>query len=78
MIIFTLNSVIDVLEENVLTLKLSKGFVLEEVVDHEVIIEKIKSRLPDESREEMRRHIKGVHEELEAAHTHLKSKTKNK
>ena len=77
-IIFTLNSVIDVLEENVLTLKLSKGFVLEEVVDHEVIIEKIKSRLPDESREEMRRHIKGVHEELEAAHTHLKSKTKNK
>jgi GntR family transcriptional regulator, transcriptional repressor for pyruvate dehydrogenase complex len=77
-IIFTLNSVIDVLEENVLTLKLTKAFVLGEVVDHEVIIEKIKSRLPDESREEMRRHIKGVHEELEAAHTHLKSKTENK
>ena len=77
-IIFTLNSVIDVLEENVLTLKLAKGFVLGEVVDHEVILEKIKSRLPDESRDEMRKHIQGIHEELEAANAHLKSKTKNK
>jgi len=65
-IIFSLNSVIDVLEENVLTLKLSENFVLNEIRAHEVIIEKIELRQIDECREIMRRHIREVHERLES------------
>jgi DNA-binding FadR family transcriptional regulator len=70
-IIFTLNSVIDVLEENVLKIKLGKDFVYDEIVAHEAIIEKISLREPEESRDEMHRHIKKVHEKLENAHRSL-------
>ena len=70
-IIFTLNSVIDVLEENVLKIKLGKDFVYDEIIAHEAIIEKISLREPEKSRNEMHRHIKKVHEKLENAHRSL-------
>lgn len=70
-IIFTLNSVIDVLEENVLKIKLDKSFVGDEIVAHESIIEKISLREPKKSRDEMQKHIKKIHEKLENAHNSL-------
>jgi len=73
-IMFTLNSVIDVLEENVLNIKLDPDFVCDEVHAHQAIYEKIIARRPAESREEMHRHIKKVHEKLEAMHDALGGK----
>ena len=73
-IMFTLNSVIDVLEENVLNIKLDHDFVCDEVHAHQAIYEKINLRKPDESRKEMHRHIKSVHEKLEAMHNTLDGK----
>ena len=70
-IIFTLNSVIDVLEENVLTINLDKDFVLREIEAHAAIIEQIEKRNLENSREEMRKHINEVHQKLEAAHKSL-------
>ena len=73
-IIFTLNSVLDVLEENILKIKLDREFVHNEIIEHEAIIEKIKKRNPEESRREMHRHIRRVHEKLESAHAALVGK----
>lgn len=73
-IIFSLNSVIDVLEENVLTLKLDETFVANEILAHEVIIEKLHAREFEACREIMRRHIREVHERLEADHQRLEAK----
>jgi len=67
-IIFTLNSVLDVLEENVFKIKLDREFVQHEIIEHEAIIEKIKMQNPEESRLEMQEHIRHVHEKLETAH----------
>jgi len=73
-IIFTLNSVLDVLEENVLKIKLDKEFVRNEIVEHEVIIAKIRLQNPRESRREMRKHIQRVHEKLESIHAEMQAK----
>lgn len=70
-IIFTLNSVIDVLEENVLNINLGEEFVLNEIEEHEIIIEKIKQRQIKASRDQMRRHIQKVQEKLETAYASL-------
>lgn len=70
-IIFSLNSVIDVLEENILTLKVDETFVANEILAHERIIEKIESREFKACREIMRQHIREVHERLEADHQDL-------
>ena len=67
-IIFTINSVIDVLEENVLTIKLERDFIHRQIMEHEVILKKIKGRKGDEACEEMREHIGIVHEKLEDLH----------
>ena len=72
-IIFTLNSVIDVLEENVLNIKLDRDFVYDEIVAHEAIVKKITLRNPEESRGEMHKHIKKVHEKLETAYQSIMS-----
>ena len=73
-IIFTLNSVLDVLEENVLKIKLDREFVHNEIIEHAAIIEKIKVRNPEASRQEMHKHIQRVHEKLETAHAALVAK----
>jgi len=73
-IIFSLNSVIDVLEENVLTLTLDKNFVLKEIEAHKRIIREIENRDTEKSREEMRKHISEVHKMLEDLHQSLASK----
>jgi len=65
-IIFTINSVMDVLEENVLRINVEKGFIQRQVLEHERILEKIRDRKADEAYEEMREHIGIVHEKLEA------------
>jgi GntR family transcriptional repressor for pyruvate dehydrogenase complex len=75
-IIFSLNSVLDVLEENVFKVKLDREFVHKEIIEHEVIIEKIKKRNPEESRREMHKHIRCVHEKLETAHDILVEKNR--
>ena len=67
-IIFTLNSVIDVLEENVLKIKLGREFINRQIVEHKIILEKIRRRKGDEACEEMREHVAIVHEKLEAMH----------
>lgn len=73
-VIFTLNSVIDVLEENVLRIKMDKTFVRDEIRAHERIVEKIQTRSPEGSRREMHTHITLVHEKLEAAYDNLNHK----
>ena len=72
-IIFTLNSVIDVLEENVLKIKLARKFIHREIEEHKVILDKIKKRKEKEACTEMRKHIASVHKKLESIH---KSKSK--
>ena len=72
-IIFTLNSVIDVLEENVLKIKLARKFIHREIEEHKVILDKIKKRKEKEAGTEMRKHIASVHKKLESIH---KSKSK--
>lgn len=72
-IMFTLNSVIDVLEENVIKIALDQEFVRNEIVAHELILERIRARREDEAREEMRGHIRVVHEKLEVMYQSLKA-----
>lgn len=74
-IIFTLNSVIDVLEENVLKIKLTRKFIHRELEEHKIILEMIKRRKEKEACTEMRKHIASVHKKLESIH---KSKSKQK
>ncbi|MCG2778716.1 MAG: FCD domain-containing protein [Desulfobacterales bacterium] len=64
-VIFALNSVIDVLEENVLKTELDRDFIRDEIIAHETIIEKIRSREREQAHDEMREHIKVVHQKLE-------------
>ena len=64
-VIFALNSVIDVLEENVLQTKLDRDFISDEIIAHETIIEKIRSREREQAHDKMRKHIKIVHKKLE-------------
>jgi DNA-binding FadR family transcriptional regulator len=64
-IIFTHNSVIDVLEENILKFSLDKNFIQDEILAHSVILEKIRARKEDEAREEMRQHIRIAHDKPE-------------
>jgi GntR family transcriptional repressor for pyruvate dehydrogenase complex len=64
-IVFTLNSVIDVLEKNVFKFSLDRKFIQDEILAHRVILEKISARKEDKAREEMRQHIRIVHEKLE-------------
>ena len=67
-IIFTLNSVIDVLEENVLNIKLDKEFVEKELEEHIVLLGMIERREADQACKEMRKHITKIHEKLEELH----------
>ena len=55
-------------------IKLDRDFVYDEVVAHEAIIEKIRVRNPGESRDEMHKHIKKVHEKLETAYNSIMGK----
>ncbi len=64
-VIFALNSVIDVLEENVLKTELDRDFIRDEIIAHETILEKIRSREREQAHDEMRKHIKLVHQKLE-------------
>lgn len=64
-VIFALNSVIDVLEENVLKTELDRDFIRDEIIAHETILEKIRSREREQAHDEMRKHIKRVHKKLE-------------
>ena len=72
--VFTLNSVLDVLEENVLKIKLNREFVHSEIIEHEAIFEKIKLHKPEVSGREMHKHIRCVHEKVETAHAALVEK----
>jgi len=64
-VIFALNSVIDVLEENVLRTELDRDFVRDTITSHEMILEKIRARERGEAHDEMREHIKTVHKTVE-------------
>ena len=64
-VIFALNSVIDVLEENVLKTELDRDFIRDEIIAHETILDKIRSREREQAHDEMRKHIKIVHKKLE-------------
>ena len=64
-VIFALNSVIDVLEENVLKTELDIDFVRNEVISHKVILDNIRERKRGDAHDEMRKHIKIVHQRLE-------------
>ena len=66
---FTLNSVIDVLEENILKIKLDPGFVRQEIVSHSNILEAIRARNGEEARDLMHEHVETVHKGLAAAST---------
>lgn len=67
-VIFALNSLIDVLEENVLRTELDRDFVRYTITSHEMILEKIKARERGEAHHEIRKHIEMVHEKLESIH----------
>ena len=67
-IIFTLNSVLDVLKENILRFRLDTEFIRNEINDHEIILEKIRRRRKDEAYNEMHKHIGIVHKKLEEMH----------
>ena len=64
-VIFALNSVIDVLEENVLKTNLDGDFIRNEIIGHRMILERIRARKREEAHDEMREHIKIVHQKLE-------------
>jgi len=64
-VIFALNSVIDVLEENVLKTELDRDFIRNEIISHEIILKNIKKRERETAHDEMRKHIKIVHQKLE-------------
>jgi DNA-binding FadR family transcriptional regulator len=57
--------VIDVLEENVLKTELDRDFISDEIIAHETILNKIRSREREQAHDEMRKHIKLVHKKLE-------------
>lgn len=67
-VIFALNSVIDVLEENVLKTGLDSDFIRDTITSHEMILEKTRARERGEAHNEMRKHIEMVHEKLESIH----------
>jgi len=71
-VIFALNSVIDVLEENVLKTELDRDFIHNEIVAHRIILEKIRARKREEAHDEMREHIKIVHQKLEEIYSYSK------
>jgi DNA-binding FadR family transcriptional regulator len=54
-----------VLEENILKFSLDRDFIQDEILAHRIVLEKIRARKGDEAREEMRQHIRIVHEKLE-------------
>ena len=64
-VIFALNSVIDVLEENVLKTELDRDFIRNEIISHEITLEKLRARERGAAHDEMRDHIKMVHQKLE-------------
>ena len=64
-VIFALNSVIDVLEQNVLKTELDRDFIHNEIISHEIILKNIKTREREIAHDEMRKHIKIVHQKLE-------------
>ena len=67
-IIFALNSVIDVLKENVLKTELDEDFIRNEIISHKKILQEIKARKKDEAYAEMSMHINTVHQKLEEVH----------
>lgn len=68
-IIFALNAVIDVLEENVVTLQLSRDFIHQEIAEHGVLLEKVRARDTEGVRMEMQKHIQEVHDALHRQRT---------
>jgi len=63
-IIFALNAVFDVLEENVSELKLPENMIRDEIIEHEILMEKMRARDTDQIRVEMQQHIQKIHKEL--------------
>jgi len=63
-IIFALNAVFDVLEENVTALKLPLDMIRDEIDEHVILVDKMRLRDADGVRREMQRHIEKVHDEL--------------
>ncbi len=63
-VIFTMNSVMDVLTENVRETDLEDHFVRDELAAHKVILEYIRARDGDTACDQMRVHIRIVHDRL--------------
>ncbi|MBN2568370.1 MAG: FadR family transcriptional regulator [Deltaproteobacteria bacterium] len=61
---FALDSVIDVLEENVIKSKFDKDFTVGVIASHRTIMDKIRNREKEEARDEMKKHIERVHGRL--------------
>ena len=72
-VIFALNSVIDVLVENVLKTELDEDFIRDEIISHGIILKNIRERKREEAYDEMRKHIKTVHQKLEEIYSSSKS-----
>ncbi|MBN2568300.1 MAG: FadR family transcriptional regulator [Deltaproteobacteria bacterium] len=63
-IIFALNAVFDVLEENAFKLKLTDHMIHDEIEEHSVLMKIISARDTNRVRVEMQKHIQKVHDEL--------------
>ena len=74
-IIFTLNSVIDVLQENIVKVKFGRDFILKTIDSHEIVLGKIAARKADEARDTMRMDIKLVYDKVDAMDKPTVSKT---
>jgi DNA-binding FadR family transcriptional regulator len=63
-VIFTLNSVMDVLKDNVGETEIDEEFVRNELIAHKTILENIRFRNTGMAHDQMRVHIRTVHEKL--------------
>ncbi len=66
---FALDSVIDVLEENVMKSTSDTEFTTEVVAAHKVILDKIRDREKEEARDVMKKHIERVHGRLDTLYS---------
>ncbi len=63
-VIFTLNSVMDVLQENIKETEIEDEFVRNELIAHKMILKNIRFRDGGMAHDQMRDHIRTVHERL--------------
>lgn len=63
-VIFTLNSVMDVLKNNVRETEIDEEFVRNELIAHKMILKNIRSRDAGMAHDQMRIHIRTVHDRL--------------